>query len=159
MYIQHLRFIAFIVFTALLYIGCGDSNPVDSEDEHFEAIGFIAVFEEDTVVKYKDGVVTGQFNIFTGTTTPIYQLLFLEENGNIGVPPTDEWSLGWEINDVSVSDMVSTQEDHDLYQIQLSGLKQGQTTIVIQILHNDHKDFESEFIPIVVGESDPRPKK
>jgi hypothetical protein len=158
MHIQHLRIFILVFFVAILMFGCGDTNPVDSEVTHFEAIGLFALIEEDTVVKYIDGVVTGNFTAATGLTSPKYQLLFLDEDGNVGIPPTNVWSLGWEIGDTMIADVVSTQEDHSRYEIQYSGLKEGQTTIKIQIFHNDHKDFESDSIPLVVGLSDPRPK-
>ncbi len=158
MYIKHLRIIVQVFLVATLIFGCGDTNPVDSEVIHFEAIGLFALVEEDTVIKYIDGVITGKFSIDTGVDSPKYQLLFLDEEGDVGIPPTDVWSLGWEIEDTMIADVVSTQEDHSRYEIQYSGLKEGETTIKIQIFHNDHKDFESASIPLVVGPSDPRPK-
>ena len=151
MSIHVVRIVGFVLLILVFIAGCGDSNPVESEDEHFEAIGLFAIFETDTIVKYKDGVVQGDFKLGVGTASPIYQLLFLEEDGDIGVPPTDDWSLGWEIGDEMIANVVSTQEDHDQYKIQFTGLKEGQTTIKIQIYHQDHKDFESEDLPIIVN--------
>jgi hypothetical protein len=148
-----------LLMSILTITGCGDSNPVDSDENQFDAIGLFALGEEDTLVKYINGEVIGQFTILVDSNSPRYQLLFLQDDGDINVPSSDEWSLGWEISDVSVSDVVSTETDHEQYQIQYSGLKEGQTDIVIQIYHRDIKDFESDKIPIVVTKSDPRPKK
>jgi hypothetical protein len=144
------RIFGLILLLLVFISGCGDSNPVESEDAHFEAIGLFAIFETDTMVKYIDGVVYGDFKLGVGVDSPVYELMFLEEDGDISIPPTDEWSLGWEIEDNSIATTVSDQENHDQYQIQFSGLKEGQTAIKIQIFHNDHKDFESEGIPLIV---------
>ena len=157
MYKQIVRTIVFFILIVMLVIGCADSNPVESEDDNFKAIGLFVVFEEDTIIKYKDGIVTGGFKIASGVNSPIYKLLFLEEDGDLGIPPTDDWSLGWEIENTMIADVVSTQEDIDQYLIQLSGLKEGQTAIKIQIFLHDQNDFESESIPITISESDPRP--
>jgi len=151
MSINIVKIIGLVALILVLLAGCGDSNPVDSEDEHFEAIGLFAILETDTIIKYKDGVVYGDFKLGVGVASPIYQLLFLEEDGDISIPPTDDWSLGWDIDDISIANTVSEQENHDQYQIQFSGLKEGQTTITIQIFHHDHKDFESESIPMIVN--------
>ena len=44
------------------------------------------------------------------------------------------------------------QEDElTAYQFHISGKKEGNTEITIIINHNDHKDFESKAIPIVVS--------
>jgi hypothetical protein len=157
MSVHVVRIAGLLLFIFLFIAGCGDSNPVESEDEHFEAIGLFALVEEDTVVKYVDGVITGGFRIAYGANSPKYQLLFLDEDGDIGIPPTDAWSLGWEIGDTMIADVVSTQEDHSRYEIQFSGLKEGQTSIKVQIFHKDHKDFESEGISVIVNEI-PEPK-
>jgi len=142
--------LAVLIFLA----GCNESNPVESEEEHFEAIGLFILSGNDTIARYEDLVVSGIIEVTENDTTEILSIIFLAEDGHIGVPPTDDWSLDWLIGDESTSDVVATDSQIELYTLHIAGKKAGQTPIKIIINHLGHKDYESAEIPIIVNVND-----
>jgi hypothetical protein len=153
-----LKFIFLIVVMPLVLIffviGCSDNNPVDSEEEHFEATGLFIISGTDTIAKYKDLIVSGNIEVVENDTTDILRINFLQEDGHIGIPPTDDWSLDWLIADGTIAEVVTTDSQLELYQLHIAGKKAGQTTIKIIINHHSHKDYESAEIPIIVNPND-----
>ena len=139
-----------ILVMFLFMAGCAEDNPVEPEEKHFEAIGLYIISSGDTIVKYVDGVVTGSIEVQAGQQTLLLSVRFLTDTGDIGVPQDNESSLAWNITDVSVADIESQEDELTAYQFHISGIKAGNTEITIIINHNDHKDFESKAIPIVV---------
>jgi hypothetical protein len=139
------------IFLFLVFVmGCSNNNPVESEEDHFEAIGLFIISGMDTIAKYEDLVVSGNINVTEKDSTDLLAIKFIEENGHVGVPPTDDWSLDWIITDVSVADVVSTDSQIQSYLLRISGKNIGQTNIRIIINHLEHKDYESADLPIVV---------
>jgi hypothetical protein len=108
----------------------------------------------DTIVKYEDGVVSGEISVTNGTTSSFYYVNFITESGDIGIPPTEEWSLGWIIGNNSIAEAIFSDEDKLQYRFKIEGISAGSTDIVFRLNHNDHKDFESMAIPIVVNPVD-----
>ena len=140
------------ILTVFIFLpGCTEDNPVEPEEQHFEAIGLYVISDGDTIVKYVDGVVTGSIEVQAGQQTPLLSIRFLTDKGDIGIPQGNESSLAWNISDVSVADIESEEDELTAYQFHISGKKAGNTEITIIINHNDHKDFESKAIPIVVS--------
>jgi hypothetical protein len=139
------------VCTFLIFVfGCSDDNPVEPEEEHFEAIGLYIIAGPDTIAKYKDLVVSGNIEITASDSTGLLDIKFVEEDGHIGIPPTDDWALDWRIANETVAQMVSTDTQLEAYQIRIAGKNSGQTSIRILINHLGHKDYESADIPIIV---------
>jgi len=149
-----LKIMAIPLSIVIFVVGCSENNPVESEEEHFEAIGLFILSGSDTIAKYQDLNVSGKIEVTENDQTDLLQLQFIEEDGHVGLPPNEEWSLVWDTADTSVAEVVSTKSQINLYQIQISGKKVGQTTIKIIINHHDHKDYESAGIPIdvIVGD-------
>lgn len=140
-----------VVFSILFVVyGCGDSNPVESEEEHFEAIGLFILSDSDTLVIYEGGVVSGEIDVDNGDLTSLLHVEFLTEDGDIGLPPNDEWSMDWSIADTSFADLIANAVELQQYNFFILGKKVGTTTIKIIINHQGHKDFESKEIPIEV---------
>jgi hypothetical protein len=135
----------------LFVVGCTEDNPVESEEKHFEAIGLYVISDGDTIVKYVDGVVAGSIDVQAGQQTSLLSIRFLTDAGEIDIPQGEESSLAWNITDVTVADIESQEDELNAYQFRISGIKAGNTEITIIINHNDHKDFESKAIPIVVS--------
>ena len=135
-----------IIFT----IGCGDDNPVEPEEQHFEAIGLYMIANGDTIVSYVDGIVSGTIEVTKGAQTTLLNIKYIAEDGDVGVPPSDEWSFGWTVADNSVAEVVASSEEQLQYQFRIEGMKEGLTGITILLNHHDHKDFESKEIPITV---------
>ena len=113
-------FIILVISTVpIIFIsGCSDSNPVESEEEHFEAIGLFILSGNDTIAKYEDLIVSGIIEVAENDTSEILSIKFIEEDGHIGVPPTDDWSLDWLIDDETTSEVVATNAQIELYQLQ-----------------------------------------
>jgi hypothetical protein len=83
-------------------------------------------------------------------TTDLLQIKFIDEDGDIGVPPSNDWRLDWDIDDRSVADVIASETDRSNYQVRINGKVTGQTNIRIVINHLGHKDYESADIPIIV---------
>ncbi len=138
-------------FFVLFLAGCGDDNPVEAQETHFEAIGLFIISGGDTIVTYTGGIVTGSIDVDAGAETALLSIKFLSEDGDIGTPSGSESSLDWEIEDISIADVSSHDDELQAYKFHISGKTEGNTTIKIIINHNDHKDFESKAITINVN--------
>jgi hypothetical protein len=146
-------FLIVTLFAALMLAGtgCSDSNPIESSEDHFEAIGLFVFASGDTIVKYQGGIVTGQIEVEENDETALLSIKFIEEDGEVRIPPTADWSLSWDVADTSFADVEYHQDELVFYHFNIMGKKSGQTDITIIINHFDHKDFESKEIPIVVS--------
>jgi hypothetical protein len=138
------------IFLIVFVTGCDEDNPVESEEVHFEAIGVIVLSNGDTVASYQDLVVNGSINVIANDTTEILSIQFVEEDGDIGIPPSDDWTLDWSIDDISRADVVASDSEISSYQIHIYGKVAGQTNIRFIINHHGHKDYESADIPIII---------
>ena len=136
-----------VMILLLLAAGC---NPVESEEQHFEAIGLFIISSGDTTVRYQDGIVTGEIEVQQGTDTALLSVKFITEDGSIGIPPNNDWSLDWNIADTTHADVISNDDELQQYRFHIAGKLVGITTIKIIINHHGHKDFESKSIPIEV---------
>ena len=85
-----------------------------------------------------------------GAQTALLDIKYIAEDGDVGIPTTDEWSMGWSVADNSVAEVVAKSEEQLQYQFRIEGMKEGTTGITILLNHHDHKDFESKEIPITV---------
>lgn len=156
MYTIHGRIIPVTLFAILLaglvWAGCSD-NPVDPTDEHLEARGVaLRMNGTDTVVVDSNRIKQGRIVVKEGTQTSHISIQFIRESdGTRAVPPADDdhMKLGWTIADTTIAGVVREDDDGE-WAMHISGLKAGQTTIVIKLLHGDHADFQSIPIPIEV---------
>jgi hypothetical protein len=109
---------------------------------------------DDTLASYQDLVVNGEIEITEGDTTDQISIVFTEEDGDVGIPPTDEWTLDWEVDDESVAEVIASDSEKMLYQLRIYGKVTADTEIKIMINHLGHKDYESAGIPVIVSSSD-----
>jgi len=149
-----LNFIFAFILILLFVSSCDDDNPVNSEESHFAAIGLFVISSGDTIVAYQGGEVTGEIEVDEGELSPLLSVKFVTEDGDIGIPPSEEWALDWIIEDTAVADLESHGDELEEYRFHIMGNKEGETEITIIINHNDHKDFESRPIPIHVEHDD-----
>lgn len=143
-----LFFFVYSISAAFILSSCNDDNPVESETEHFEAIGLYVISSGDTIVSYVGGVVDGQIGVVAGDETALLSIKFIEEDGDVGIPPGNEWSLDWSVADTAVAEVEVHADELELYRFHIVGKKPGKTNITIIINHNEHKDFES--LPITI---------
>jgi hypothetical protein len=145
-----LSILAGISILVFILSSCGSDNPVEPSEEHFEAIGLFIIASGDTIVKYQGGTVTGNIEVAQGEDTALLSVKFIEEDGDVGLPPNSDWSLAWEVADTAVADVHTHQNEIQNYQFHIEGKAAGETDIKIIVNHFDHKDFESREIPVSV---------
>lgn len=145
-----LSVIASISILIFIMSGCSSDNPVEPSEEHFEAIGLFIIASGDTIVKYQGGIVTGSIEVTEGEDTALLSVKFIEEDGDVGLPPSSDWSMTWEVADTAVADLHTHENERENYQFHLEGKSAGNTNITIIVNHFDHKDFESREIPVTV---------
>lgn len=148
------KYSALVLLLSLIAIGansCSD-NPATPTQEHVEVFGVVIYNSGAEIVRYEKGVVTGEFDVAEGDDTPLLNVRFLDEQGNI--IPTDKvadkaFSLRWTVANTAIAD-VEQHADDGKWNFHIAGKKEGSTSIKIQLFHNDHADFTSKEIPIHV---------
>ncbi|MDZ7715471.1 MAG: hypothetical protein U5J95_04585 [Balneolaceae bacterium] len=142
-------FILIATILSLVIISC--SNPASSEEEHeLEAEGAVLILNGQEVVRYEDGTVTGQLEVDEGQETALISIFFLDHDGDQFQPDEPEFSLNWRDINTSIADIEQHNEDGK-WRFHLHGEAQGNTTVIFQLFHNDHADFETASIPVVVN--------
>ena len=142
-----------------LLTGCGDdANPVDPEphdEEHAEAFGLVIRSSGEEIVRQENGEVEGVIEVGHDRETPLLSVRFIAEDGDLFEPHADEgFSLGWDIGDDTIADVEQHDED-GAWAFHIVGLEEGETTLVLKILHSGHADFVSKEIEIHVEEGGP----
>ncbi|HPG39685.1 MAG TPA: hypothetical protein PLP19_13050 [bacterium] len=143
----------FIITLGLILVaGCSqDSNPLkakETDHDHAEAAGFQILNGSDLVVKYEQGVVTGALTLQANQTSPVYNILFIAEDGDLFTPAGDAHTFAWEIANTTIAAMIYAAADGK-WQFKLQGVSTGVTTITFKINHNDHADFVG--LPVTIN--------
>ena len=153
-----LKFICALSLSALLSAGCGDDdNPVgdDAGQDHAEAVGLLLRNSGAEIVRYENGEVQGRIEVGHLKETPLLTLRFIDEDGDLFTPDSEDgFNLGWEIGDESLAE-VEQHEADGAWNFHITGLEEGQTTLVLKLNHFDHADFVSPGIEIHVTEDGP----
>lgn len=137
------------IILSIFAISCSDeTNPITSEADHFKAYGLIFESSGNRILTY--------FNLKTNDTlyvpigmTDHMEVKFLDEAEKVIDPPSNkDKKFGWVIDDTS---MVSVyRHSGDEWGFHLVGKKIGTTFIEFRVLHNDHPDFKTIKIPVIV---------
>ncbi len=137
---------------AAAFVSCSD-NPADTPSgDHIEAFGLVIYNSGEEIVRYQNGVVTGEIEVAAGEDTPLLSVRFLDENGAIiGTDKVSgsEHSLKWAVGNTDVAE-VEHHDDDGKWNLHISGKQEGETTLKIILNHNDHADFTSKEIPVHV---------
>lgn len=152
----------FAVFIAILSVGllssCSDEdNPVADQMGHFEAVGIRITQSGAVVLDYfgpdypaNSGAIDKTITLSQGTN-PHWDAKFYDEGRNIIEPPDDsDKSFSALFSDPSVASIWWHEGEEGSFEFHLKGLKEGETTVQFQVLHNDHADFSTLPIPVVV---------
>lgn len=131
---------------------CGDSNSASTEQhEHFEVEGWNLYWSDWTpaysVYRGKADTTLEVIKVNANCMSEHIHVKFLDENQEeVAGPEDDEHSLGWEIGDESLLDVHSCGG----WGLHLKGIKEGETTLILKVNHNDHADARTPEIKIVV---------
>ena len=152
-------FLAITISGVAVLSGCGDDDPVSSQEEHFEADGLVLVDSGVRFFRYFQGSIDtsgdkpDHLEAHVGELTTHWSIRFLDSNGNeITAPDDPDYRFTWTIADPSVVEVVQDEGDEGKFEFHLRGLKEGETTIVLEVTHVDHADFRSIPFPVHVEE-------
>ncbi|KAA3606229.1 MAG: hypothetical protein DWQ06_01935 [Calditrichaeota bacterium] len=144
----------FAIFS-ISFIACSNDDN-DEKHDHADAEGLVLKIEEQTIVTYKEGVVTGSLTISDTAETEV-ELAFLDDDGDEFVPHEDDgFTPEYVVSDTNIFVVEaedgehnhSSEETHLAFHIE--GKQVGTATLTIKLLHNGHSDFTSKEIPVIV---------
>jgi hypothetical protein len=136
-------------FLVLTVTGCEDDHLHPAGD-HFEAIGVVLYRGDTAVLSILRGVTSDTLTIASGVTGEDYDVRFYDEDERIVDADDDLTTLGWEVGDTSILDVVQDAGKEGKFEFRLRGKAPGNTTLELQILHEGHADFRSGKIPVRV---------
>ncbi len=142
----------FLLMLLMFLISCSnEDDPVQNQEEHFEAIG-VVFFESGNVIgSILRGTTNDTLKTAIGTVTSIIDIKFYDENENIVDPPTEaEKTFTWEIKDENIAQIIRSSADQDEFSFNIRGVSSGITTVEFFILHEGHADFRSGEVPLKV---------
>jgi hypothetical protein len=136
---------------ALVFFQACKDNPVGDDDHnHKEAVGLVLTSSGVELVRYEaPNTPTGEIIIPAGSETDLITVNFIAEDNDLFQPDEPEYTLGQTIADETIAEFEQHEEDGK-WRFHIKGLQAGTTTITLNILHNDHSDFTSQPITIVV---------
>ena len=130
-----------------------DSNPVDEEHGHEAVEGLSLTMGGVEIVVVEAGVVTGQISVESGQETPDIFVEWRDPDGEHFHEDDleDHLTLGHLITGVTDIAEFEHHSDDPRFSFHIHGENVGTTTIELQLFNNDHIDFRTPSIPIVVN--------
>lgn len=127
------------------------NNPASSEEEEHPApVGAVLKMNGDEIARSDQSGVTGQIEVNAGEETTLISIFFLDDDGNEFQPDDPELSLNWRDIDTAIADVEQHTEDGK-WAFHIHGEAQGNTSVVFQLFHDGHSDFDTKSIPVVVN--------
>jgi len=127
--------------------------PVHVEEE-FGAEGLVLVDSGVRFFRYFQGVVDTTDGRRNHLEAPIgltghWSIKFLDGEGNEFDAPTDgELTFGYTIADPTLVEVFQDAGDEGKFEFHLRGLAEGETTIILSVLHDGHSDFDTLPLPV-----------
>ena len=141
----------------LAFVGVFGRSFGKEEKEHFEPEGLVIIDSGNRFFRYFQGWIDtsggrwGHLRAPNGGLTPKWSIRFLDDNGDEIDPPDDpDFKFTWSIADPTVLEVVQDADDVGKFDFHLRGLKVGETTIELQVTHDDHIDFRTIPLPVRV---------
>ena len=151
------RTFAAVAVLTLFVIGCGSDDPMSEHEEHFEPEGLVIIDSGNRFFRYFQGAIDASggradhLEAPLNEETPHWSIRFLDDHGDEIDPPDDpDDRFTWTIADPTVVEVVQDPDDVGKFDFHLRGLKVGETTIVLEVTHDDHIDFRTNPIPVRV---------
>jgi hypothetical protein len=128
----------------LAFSGCKKHH----HDDHAEVAGFKLIRNNIVIAQQTGTVVTGSVPLsLAGTNAPI-TVIFQDDEGRDITEMESDASLLVESSSTSV---VTVQSASGKWQFSLTPVAAGSATLVVNVMHSGHKDFESRPVPVTVG--------
>lgn len=148
-----ITFYLFALFTSIILLSCSESSPTDDDHDHLEAEGLLLKQGNTIFMRIYQATIDNNFNqsinLKTGQVLT-FSVIFLDGDGDELPEPTEpNKSLGWVIDDNTIVGV-----EHDInkkWSFSLKGLKEGETKLELRSNHNDHPDFKTPKIPVIVS--------
>lgn len=141
-----------LILPALISLS-GCNNPADSgedeHEEHHQPAGAILKMNGAEIVRYENQEVSGQIEVNAGEETALITLYFLDEHGEEFQPDEPENSLGWHGIETSIAEIVQHADDTK-WSFHVQGINADSTSVIFELKHGDHADFETAEIPVIV---------
>lgn len=146
--------------TIVLKIFHGDhadfvSRPIpihvhEHDHAHAEAEGLVLILEAsgDTLVTVADGQATGKVSVKVGDESGHIAVKFFDAMKTYFTPNAEYNSLAFTVADTSMANV--EQHENEPWTLEITGKKIGNTTFMIQLMHDGHSDFNSPDIPVEV---------
>lgn len=143
-----------VTLTAVLFTLTACSNPASSDgddhDHHEEPVGAVLTMNGQEIARYDSEGVTGGIEVSEGEETTLITIWFLADDGDLFQPDDPEFSLNWKDIDTAVADVEQHDEDGK-WSFHIHGEAQGNTSVVFQLFHDGHSDFDTQPIPVTVN--------
>ncbi len=149
--------VALLFSTLSFAVGCDDDDPLSPPEDHFEAVGLQIVQSGNVIFSYY-GPDYAPGTTLTDDTIKISQGLsdhwdvkFYDEDSLVIDPPDDaDKSFSAVFSDPTVAELWWHEGEEGEFEFHMKGLKEGFTTVEFKVLHNDHADFTTLPIPVMV---------
>lgn len=148
--------LALALALALGFTACDDNDDDNDQGHHLEAGGVALVQGTDTLVMAATAdpaLVVGELHVHEGESVGPLLVHFLDEEGHWFRPEADpdgEHSLKILHNQLVLEVTVDQTE----WAFTATGVSEGETEIVVRILHDGHADYVSPNLPVHVEHSD-----
>jgi len=140
---------------AIGFTAC-DNDDDDDHGEHLEAVGVALVQDGDTLAMATSADtsdVSGEIHLHEGESRGPILVHFLDDEGHWFRPaedPDGDHSLEILHNQL----LVSVALDAANWAFTITGVEEGETALVVRILHNGHADYVSPELPVHVEHSE-----
>lgn len=142
-----MRFAGVLAVTLATAALAGCEDATGSDDDHEEAFGMVITNQNNVALASVNAQrqVTGTLTVQAGADQHL-RVYFLDEDGaRFEVDDDDGEELRWTVANTAVAEIAAHDGHHDL-----EGKAAGNTTVVFQIWHGSHSDYDSPAIPITV---------
>ncbi len=144
--------IIMITVLAFAIISCSEDDPVSTQHDHAEAEGLVLKTDGNTIMKIFEGEFDSAYfdtlSIKANSTMQNIEIFFLDHDGDEFQTDDEDKALGWIIGDETM--LTLTLSESNKWMVDVEALKEGNTDLELRILHNDHPDFKSPKIPVVI---------